>query len=214
MSDAETVWVPQARQGGGYRVYHTDRDCPRLEQADRVREKTTKTIPHRLRECKDCAGDVAEYDRGDSEGHLQSLEEAAKSGFEIRTDGGLEGHTDRQDDRPAFLPPDVEYVECYICGQHIEDLSRVEGLDDSTRRVRPAIQFAELGEAPAAAVSEQFSSRIVFVGRRRSHGWLRTLARPVPPGRASFLLKASPLSPASVFEPCSAATINILEDQE
>jgi hypothetical protein len=131
MSDAETVWVPQARQGGGYRVYHTDRDCPRLEQADRVREKTTKTIPHRLRECKDCAGDVAEYDRGDSEGHLQSLEEAAKSGFEIRTDGGLEGHTDRQDDRPAFLPPDVEYVECYICGQHIEDLSRVEGLDVS-----------------------------------------------------------------------------------
>jgi hypothetical protein len=104
MSDAETVWVPQARQGGGYRVYHTDRDCPRLEQADRVREKTTRTIPHRLRECKDCAGDIAEYDRGDSEGHLQSLEEAAQSGFEIRTDGGLEGRTSQ--DRPHILTED------------------------------------------------------------------------------------------------------------
>lgn len=33
------------------------------------------------------------------------------------------------DGRPPFLGPNVEAVECYICGQHIEDLSRVEGLD-------------------------------------------------------------------------------------
>lgn len=35
------------------------------------------------------------------------------------------------DDRPPFIPPDVRYVECYICGRHIEDFSRVEGLDVS-----------------------------------------------------------------------------------
>jgi len=40
---------------------------------------------------------------------------------EIVTDGG----------RPAFIDPQTEWVECYICGQHIEDMSRVEGIDIS-----------------------------------------------------------------------------------
>lgn len=34
-------------------------------------------------------------------------------------------------DRPAFIDPHTEWVECYICGRHIEDFSRVEGLDIS-----------------------------------------------------------------------------------
>lgn len=33
------------------------------------------------------------------------------------------------DDVPAFLDPMTDWVECFICGQHIEDLSRVEGMD-------------------------------------------------------------------------------------
>jgi len=40
-------------------------------------------------------------------------------------------HDDSSDDRPVFLSPQIDYVECYICGEHIEDLSWVEGLDVS-----------------------------------------------------------------------------------
>jgi hypothetical protein len=35
------------------------------------------------------------------------------------------------DDRPAFIDPHTEWVTCFICGQHIEDMSRVSGVDVS-----------------------------------------------------------------------------------
>lgn len=38
---------------------------------------------------------------------------------ELVTDGGV----------PAFLDPQTDWVECFICGQHIEDMSRVGGMD-------------------------------------------------------------------------------------
>jgi hypothetical protein len=34
-------------------------------------------------------------------------------------------------DRPAFIGPNVDWVECHLCGQVIEDMSRVEGIDIS-----------------------------------------------------------------------------------
>ena len=34
-------------------------------------------------------------------------------------------------ERPAFIDPTVEWVECYICGEVLTDLSRVEGIDVS-----------------------------------------------------------------------------------
>lgn len=34
-------------------------------------------------------------------------------------------------DRPAFIDPQTDWVECFICGQVIEDMTRVEGLDVS-----------------------------------------------------------------------------------
>jgi hypothetical protein len=34
-------------------------------------------------------------------------------------------------ERPAFVDPTTEWVECWICGQIIEDMSRVEGIDVS-----------------------------------------------------------------------------------
>jgi hypothetical protein len=37
----------------------------------------------------------------------------------------------RNDGRPAFIGPRTEWVECWICGQVIEDMSRVEGIDVS-----------------------------------------------------------------------------------
>ena len=37
------------------------------------------------------------------------------------------------DDRPPFIGPQVTWVECWICGQVIEDLSRIEGVDISTK---------------------------------------------------------------------------------
>lgn len=35
------------------------------------------------------------------------------------------------DDVPAFLDPMTDYVECWICGQVISDLTRVKGIDIS-----------------------------------------------------------------------------------
>jgi len=35
------------------------------------------------------------------------------------------------DERPAFIGPQVSWVECWVCGQVIEELSRVEGIDVS-----------------------------------------------------------------------------------
>jgi len=35
------------------------------------------------------------------------------------------------DDRPPFIGPQTDWVECYLCGQVITDLSRVEGMDIS-----------------------------------------------------------------------------------
>lgn len=34
-------------------------------------------------------------------------------------------------ERPAFIGPNTEWVECYLCGRIIGDFSRVEGLDIS-----------------------------------------------------------------------------------
>jgi len=50
---------------------------------------------------------------------VQSIGEDAAD--QLVTDGG----------RPAFIDPQTEWVECWICGQHIEDMSRVEGIDIS-----------------------------------------------------------------------------------
>jgi len=38
----------------------------------------------------------------------------------------------RNDSRPAFIGPQINWVECWICGQVIEDFSRVEGIDVSS----------------------------------------------------------------------------------
>jgi len=35
------------------------------------------------------------------------------------------------DERPPFIPPRTEWVECYICGRIINDMPRIEGLDIS-----------------------------------------------------------------------------------
>lgn len=40
-------------------------------------------------------------------------------------------HHPSNDERPAFIAPDVDYVECFSCGQNVEDLSRVDGVDVS-----------------------------------------------------------------------------------
>lgn len=34
--------------------------------------------------------------------------------------------------RPAFIDPQTEWVECYICGETLTDMSRVDGMDIST----------------------------------------------------------------------------------
>lgn len=36
-----------------------------------------------------------------------------------------------ESDRPVFIDPQTDSVECFVCGQHIEDMSRVEGMDVS-----------------------------------------------------------------------------------
>lgn len=36
-----------------------------------------------------------------------------------------------QHERPAFIDPQTDSVECWVCGQHIEDMSRVSGIDIS-----------------------------------------------------------------------------------
>lgn len=36
-----------------------------------------------------------------------------------------------ESDRPPFVPPGIDYVECHICGRIIDDFSRVEGMDIS-----------------------------------------------------------------------------------
>lgn len=33
------------------------------------------------------------------------------------------------DDRPPFVDPNTEWVECWVCGRLLTDLSRVEGID-------------------------------------------------------------------------------------
>jgi hypothetical protein len=35
------------------------------------------------------------------------------------------------DERPAFIDPQTDWVECWMCGQVISDLSRVTGIDIS-----------------------------------------------------------------------------------
>lgn len=44
----------------------------------------------------------------------------------------MTGTATKDSERPAFIPPDVDWVECYLCGRHIEDMSRVDGLDISS----------------------------------------------------------------------------------
>lgn len=34
-------------------------------------------------------------------------------------------------DRPPFIDPHTDWVQCYHCGQIIEDMSRVDGIDVS-----------------------------------------------------------------------------------
>lgn len=34
-------------------------------------------------------------------------------------------------ERPPFIGPTTEWVECHLCGQVISDMSRVEGIDIS-----------------------------------------------------------------------------------
>jgi hypothetical protein len=34
-------------------------------------------------------------------------------------------------ERPAFVDPNADYVRCYLCGQTIHDMSRVDGIDIS-----------------------------------------------------------------------------------
>lgn len=33
------------------------------------------------------------------------------------------------DDRPPFVDPQTDWVECWLCGQILSDMSRVEGMD-------------------------------------------------------------------------------------
>jgi hypothetical protein len=84
----EVVWIPESALDARTKVYHTDRDCYRLQRAASVHRKTPASLPSQFRECTDCSGE-ADYQHGTTgEGHLDSLQEAAKSGFEIRADGG------------------------------------------------------------------------------------------------------------------------------
>lgn len=96
----ETVIIAAGRE-----VYHTDPDCQFLKSA-----KTTRKVPLAsvtIDECRVCAGTA---ERNDTQDHsLNSrLHELAESDEEITvTDGGIQ--------RPPFVGPDVEVVECHFC---------------------------------------------------------------------------------------------------
>jgi len=90
MNDSsEPVWIPQARHGGGYSVYHTNPDCVRLKQAGRPREKTLDTISPRLRECKVCADEVAEKTHPETR-VCDVLENLSATGIDL-TGGEVDG---------------------------------------------------------------------------------------------------------------------------
>lgn len=84
----EVVWIAEAALDGSTSVYHTDRDCYRLQQAASTHTKSLASLPTHFRECTDCAGEADYQHPTTGDGHLRSLQEAAKSGFEIRADGG------------------------------------------------------------------------------------------------------------------------------
>jgi hypothetical protein len=118
MSDAETVWLPAGRKNGTYRVYHTDEDCSRLASAEDTREVSRDSLSDDYSECKECAGEATYGDNGGIRDHLESLQEAAQSGFEIRTDGGLEGHTSQE--RPHILTEDdTPALDVYLNGERL-----------------------------------------------------------------------------------------------
>lgn len=50
------------------------------------------------------------------------------SGDDLDTGVGQSTHGT---ERPPFIDPQTDWVECYLCGQIIEDFSRVEGMDIS-----------------------------------------------------------------------------------
>ncbi len=55
MSSAEQmVFITAASNRSNYRVYHTDRDCPRLSQARDVKEKPLSVLFDDVTECEYC----------------------------------------------------------------------------------------------------------------------------------------------------------------
>lgn len=117
--------------------YHTDPDCGGLATCERVRPRTLiesseRAGPGNRDLCRLCdEGDEVYRNAGNTSpsGAYNDLVERAREihgdDLDLMTDGG------RTVDRPAFIPPDMDYVECYLCGRQITDLSLAEGLDIS-----------------------------------------------------------------------------------
>lgn len=80
VADDDGPWVRGAASGGGAtRALHTDRDCWRLQRANRIRPATDRER-NQLSECNgyDCTG--RDRSPGTGDGHLQSLRDAANPG--------------------------------------------------------------------------------------------------------------------------------------
>lgn len=75
----ESVFIAARGNGGRRDIYHTDKNCRLLEQANTIHEWPLRSLNDRRRLCRICAG--GDTNPGASgEGHIQSLRAAAKEG--------------------------------------------------------------------------------------------------------------------------------------
>lgn len=76
-SSGGTVLLPAYRGGGKREVYHTDKNCPRLQRADGSREADRDVVEDVLDQCDYCAGEAPTNDSPDW-GPFRALKEAAE----------------------------------------------------------------------------------------------------------------------------------------
>jgi hypothetical protein len=114
--DDETYVIAASRQETG--ALHTDRDCPQLARADRIREVTRVQVPHREL-CEICQADsLPLHDGSDNDSLGRLIDQGKLDPDDLATDGGM-------DATESALTPDGSPHYCHICETGFEEFARL-----------------------------------------------------------------------------------------